>query len=119
MLVGLALQRYAGAKVNPVQEPAMPRFLLLTVLAPLVCPPLAKARLLASWPYKKLLKEADVVVIVKKEAKVGLPRHGYLLFLKKGEGGRYEPVSGQVDPQFSERKQSGPQPDASWNGDLE
>jgi hypothetical protein len=43
----------------------MHRLLLLTGLATLACPALAQARLLPSWPYEKLLKEADVVVIVK------------------------------------------------------
>ncbi len=138
----------------------------------------AGARLLPSWPYERLLREADVVVIAKvmsvadayettrdnpwkaefvglnttfdveatlkgkvendklqvlhyrlkpdvliqngptlvsfrlrgmtitttKEAKVELGKPSYLLFLKKRKEGRYEPVSGQVDPSLSVRE---------------
>jgi hypothetical protein len=170
----------------------MHRLLLPSALAILALPALARARLVPDWPYEKLLKEADVVVIVKavsskdtkdvmkerpwnigfqgvettftvqavlkgkvdgdeltvlhyklppdasvkdgpglvsfrtkgvtirtKEAKVLLPRPGYLLFLKKGEGGRYEPVSGQIDPELSVREMNSPLPDALRKGESD
>jgi hypothetical protein len=43
-------------------------------------------------------------------AKVGLGRPDYLLFLKKRADGRYEPVSGPVDPELSVREVMPPLP---------
>jgi hypothetical protein len=39
-----------------------------------------------------------------KTAKMDLGKPEYLLFLKKGKGGRYEPVSGRTDPALSVRE---------------
>jgi hypothetical protein len=145
----------------------------------MLCSPLGKARFLPSWPYEKLMKEADLVVIAKptkseasadeppkhqwqyefvgqnttfdvkytlkgkldeKQIKVlhfkwGKLKTGfdpkdpfshiiddgpllvafdikdapeYLLFLKKMNDGRYEPVSGKIDPRLSARLLSDP-----------
>jgi hypothetical protein len=170
----------------------MHRLLLPSALAMLALPALAHSRLVPDWPYEKLLKEADVVVIGKavtskdtkdvskdnpwkvefqavettfsveaglkgkvegdkltvlhyklkpgvsvengpglvtfrtkgitlrtKEAKVGLGQPGYLLFLKKGKDGRYEPVSGQVDPELSVKELNSPLPDTLWKGESD
>ena len=170
----------------------MHRFLLLTALAILAFPGLSHARLLPSWPYEKLLKEADLVVIVKaveskdtkdvlkdnpwkvefqgmettfsveavlkgkvegdkltvlhyrlkpgmsvvngpllvsfhtkgpfietKQAKVQLAQPCYLLFLTKAKDGRYEPVSGQVDPELSVKEVNRPLPESLRKGESE
>jgi hypothetical protein len=158
----------------------------LVLLTAIVTP--ASGRLIESWPYKKLFKEADLVVIatakgtedtaerLKKAggwdvelvgrnttfkveavlkgkvggdtfkvlhyrlpegvlvqngpllvsfrtkpimivgkidgeaAKVGLGRPQYMLFLKARKDGRYEPVSGQIDPELSVREVGAPFP---------
>jgi hypothetical protein len=145
----------------------------------------AAARLLPAWPYEKLLREADLVVLARpvssadsgevarpagwkveflgvntrfdlravlkgklegtqltvfhhrlkdgvtlrngpllvsfrqhglslttKTAKVGLARPDYLLFLRRRADGRYEPVSGPVDPELSVREVTPPLPAA-------
>jgi hypothetical protein len=159
----------------------MHRTILLAVLASLVFLGQAHARLIEPWPYKKLLKEADVVVVATalssketgeaaklrgwqidfvgvdttfavkavlkgevkgdqlavfhyrlrpgvavengpllisfrtkplaiktKRAKVCLGVPSYLLFLKRRQDGRYEAVSGQVDPELSVREMHPP-----------
>jgi hypothetical protein len=139
------------------------------------CVPSASARLIENWPYEKLFKESDLVVIAKateskdsgekaklgwdtdfigvntsfevqstlkgkadkkltvlhfrvkegvllangpllvsfrdtaiepdlKNAKVALPAPEYMLFLKAAKDGRYEPVSGRIDPELSVRE---------------
>ena len=40
----------------------------------------------------------------------------YLLFLKKGKGGRYEPVSGRTDPALSVRELFHPLPEGLGKG---
>jgi hypothetical protein len=40
-------------------------------------------------------------VLKLKNAKVGLPPPEYMLFLKATKDGRYEPVSGRIDPELS------------------
>ena len=45
-----------------------------------------------------------------REAEVALGRPDYLLFLRKRKDGRYEPVSGQVDPVLSVREMYSPLP---------
>jgi hypothetical protein len=144
-------------------------------------PPLASARLLPNWPYEKLFKEADLVVIAEatavadsgektrlggwdaefigmnttftpkhvikgtlkadtfrvlhyrvggdvllqngptlvrfrlqglsvtgKHGRMATGRPQYLLFLKKRKDGRFEAVSGQVDPSLSAREMHRP-----------
>jgi hypothetical protein len=166
-----------------MKEPVMHRLVLLAVVAALLFAGLADARLIEPWPYKRLLEEADVVVIATalsskdngevtkfksweteflgvettftvevvlkgklegdkltvlhyrlkggtcivngpllvsfrtrgimirtKEMKAGLGRPSYLLFLKKTADGRYEAVSGQVDPALAVREMFHPLP---------
>jgi hypothetical protein len=50
------------------------------------------------------------LMITTKTAKVGLGRPDYLLFLKRRGDGRYEPVSGPVDPEESVREVGLPLP---------
>lgn len=153
----------------------MNRLLAILVVVALVLP--AHARLLADWPYERLLKDADVVVIAEamaaedtgettqdnpwkvdfvgvstkfavktvlkgkvegdtltvlhyrikpdvlvrngpllvsfrlkgievrtKTSKMNLGKPHYLLFLKKRKDGRFEPLSGQIDPVLSVRE---------------
>ena len=149
---------------------------IMTVVA--LRPHMAEARALESWPYERLLKEADLVVIAEavsmadagettkdniwnvefigvvtkfkvrtvlkgkyeddrldvlhfrlpkdvlinngpclvsfrlegikfrtpKTVKMGAAKPEYLLFLKKGKCGRYEPLSGRIDPILSVRE---------------
>jgi hypothetical protein len=162
----------------------MHRLAPLVILAAVTWPPSAPARGLESWPYRRLLKEADVVVVATalssadagestrdnlwqaelvgvnttfaveavlkgklegdrlrvlhyrlrpgvliedgpllvsfrtggltlttKGAKVALSRPSYLLFLKAGKDGRYEPVSGRTDPALSVREMYKPLPE--------
>jgi hypothetical protein len=162
----------------------MHRPALLAVLSSLVFLGPVHARRIEPWPYKKLLKEADVVVVATalssketgevtklggwqtnllgvdttfaveavlkgevkgdqltvfhyrlkpgvhvengpllisfrtkrlaiqtKQAKVGLGVPSYLLFLKKRPDGRYEAVSGQIDPKLSVREMHPPLPE--------
>jgi hypothetical protein len=49
-------------------------------------------------------------------AKMNLGKPEYLLFLKKGKGGRYEPVSGRTDPALSVREMFHPLPEALGKG---
>ncbi len=39
-----------------------------------------------------------------KSMKLSVPRPDYLLFLKKARDGRYEPVSGRIDPELSAKE---------------
>jgi hypothetical protein len=154
------------------------RLVLSLVVGGCLLTPLASARLIESWPYERLLKEADLVVIAratsaadcedrttdnrwkapflgvnttfrvesvlkgkargrsirvlhfklkdgvrivngpllvsfrrtslelrtKEGGKLGLGVPSYLLFLKVRKDGRYEPVSGRVDPELSVRE---------------
>jgi hypothetical protein len=159
-------------------------FAPLAILTVALCLPLAHARLIESWPYERLLKEADVVVIGKavsskdsketfqhknwsvdlfgvdttfsveavvkgkldgdkltllhyrlkpgvrvengpllvsfrmksmevnlKTGKLHLARPSYLLFLKKRADGRFEAVSGQIDPELAVREMYPPLPE--------
>jgi hypothetical protein len=154
-------------------------------------PPVAFARRIESWPYERLFKEADLVVIAQatatessqdkttdnpwkaeflglnntfqvKAVLKGKPAEGtinvlhfrlkdglrledgplfvtfrqkgirlelkdrtvklgvseYLLFLKTGKDGRYEPVSGRVDPELSVREVHGALPSELNNGNA-
>lgn len=158
-----------------------PRLGLISLSLLLVCAP-ANARLIENWPYERLFKEADLVVIVTAEGttdakdrfkphewkielvgqdtslavhsvlkgkldtktlkvlhyrlptmdteiengpmlvtfhsmgfslsgtingvsfKAGLPRPEYMVFLRTRSDGRFEPVSGQIDPALSVRE---------------
>jgi hypothetical protein len=51
-------------------------------------------------------------VIITESIKALLGRPQYLLFLKKGKDGRYEPVSGRTDPVYSVREMHSPLPDS-------
>jgi hypothetical protein len=155
----------------------MRRFVPLVALTALACHPPAQARLIESWPFDRLLKEADVVVLAKavsskdsgevfkdrawsvdfagvdtafqveavlkgevrggrltllhyrlpaghtvingpllvtfptkgvniksRRVKAYLPPPRYLLFLKRRGDGRYEAVSGQIDPALAVRE---------------
>jgi hypothetical protein len=159
----------------------MRRFVLLVALTTLACLSPAHARLIESWPFDRLLKEADVVVLAKavsskdsgevfkdrawtvdfagvdtafqveavlkgevrggrltllhyrlpagrtvvngpllvtfpttrlliksSRAKTSLAPPRYLLFLKRRGDGRYEAVSGQIDPALAVRELSRP-----------
>jgi hypothetical protein len=41
---------------------------------------------------------------------------GYLLFLKQGKDGRYEPVSGQIDAELSVKEVNSPLPEVLRKG---
>jgi hypothetical protein len=56
------------------------------------------------------------VPIRTKTAKMDLGKPEYLLFLKKGKGGRYEPVSGRTDPALSVRELFHPLPEQLGKG---
>lgn len=162
----------------------MRRFTLLAVLLGVMVVPQVSARRIEAWPYERLLKESDVVVIATalpgkdsgtvwkenpwkvnfigvetpftikvilkgkvagekltvlhyrlepdvlladgpllvqfrtkgikletKEAKIHLGQPDYLLFLKKRADGKYESVSGQVDPELAVKEMYDPLPE--------
>ena len=168
----------------------MYRFAPLAILTVVLGLPPAHARLIESWPYERLLKEADVVVIGKaissmdskeafrpkiwsvdflgvdttfsveavvkgkldgdeltllhyrlkpgvyvddgpllvsfrmkrmqvnlKTSKLHLARPSYLLFLKKRADGRFEAVSGQIDPELAVREMYRPLPEEMMKKD--
>jgi hypothetical protein len=56
------------------------------------------------------------VPIRTKTARMNLGKPEYLLFLKKGQGRRYEPVSGRTDPALSVREMFHPLPEELGKG---
>jgi hypothetical protein len=60
-------------------------------------------------PFRKLFRWFSILLLIA-AAGISLGAPEYLLFLKLRKDGRYEPVSGRVDPEFSVRELHAPLP---------
>jgi hypothetical protein len=76
---------------------------------------LTDGQLIADGPLLVSFRTKGIALDLKK-AQVELGRPEYMLFLKAGKDGRYEPVSGRIDPELSVREMHAPLPDVLDKG---